>query len=135
MTSAKELSVKAKTLRVLTILFQQTRLLCEIASIDTEQETRLEALHYIQQCEDMIQDQIIEINVITVKLMSVIIIESKRIESISNILISPEWGRILQQIFYVFANDFVFMKREILFLKRHILANSLKELRNQYCRT
>jgi hypothetical protein len=94
-TSAPELSVKAKALRVLTILFQQTRLLGEIASIDTEQETRLEALHYIQQCEDMIQDQVIEINVIAVRLMSVIIIESKRIELISNILISPEWGKIL----------------------------------------
>jgi hypothetical protein len=93
-TNAPELSVKAKALRVLTILFQQTRLLGEIASINTEQETRLEALHYIQQCKDMIQGHIIEINIIAVKLMSVIIIESKRIESISNILISPEWGKI-----------------------------------------
>jgi hypothetical protein len=94
-TNTPELSVKAKALRVLNILFQQTRLLGEIASIDTEQETRLEALHYIQQCEYIIQDQIIEINVIAARLMSVIIIESKRIESISNILISPEWGKIL----------------------------------------
>ena len=92
MTSASELSVKVKALHVLTILFQHTRLLGEIASINTEQEIRLEALHYIQQCEDMIQNHIIEINIIAVRLMSVIIIESKRIESISNILISPEWG-------------------------------------------
>ncbi|CAB4424502.1 unnamed protein product [Rhizophagus irregularis] len=97
-TSAKELNVKAKALCVLTILFQQTRLLCEIASIDTEQETRLEVLHYIQQCEDLIQDKVIEINVITVKLMSVIIIESKRIESISNILISPEWETYFSEL-------------------------------------
>ncbi|CAG8543699.1 6690_t:CDS:10 [Funneliformis caledonium] len=90
-TSAGELNVKTKALRVLTILFQQTRLLGEIVSIDTEQETRIEALHFIQQCEDMIQDKIIEVNVVAVKLMSVIIIESKRIESISNILIGSEW--------------------------------------------
>ncbi|RIA85785.1 hypothetical protein C1645_879079 [Glomus cerebriforme] len=97
-TSARELSVKAKALRVLTILFEQTRLLCEISSIDTEQEIRLEALHYIQQCEDMIQDQIIEINVIAVMLMSVIIIESNRIESISNILVSPEWETYFSEL-------------------------------------
>ncbi|CAG8535421.1 373_t:CDS:10, partial [Funneliformis mosseae] len=90
-TSAAELNVKTKALRVLTILFQQTRLLGEIVSIDTEQETRIEALHFIQQCEEMIQDKIIEVNVVAVKLMSVIIIESKRIESISNILIGSEW--------------------------------------------
>ncbi|CAI2172104.1 11361_t:CDS:10, partial [Funneliformis geosporum] len=90
-TSAPELNVKTKALRVLTILFQQTRLLGEIVSIDTEHETRIEALHFIQQCEDMIQDRIIEVNIVAVKLMSVIIIESKRIESISNILIGLEW--------------------------------------------
>jgi len=93
-TSASEFSVKIRALRVLTILFQQTRLLGEIASIDTEQETRLEALHHVQQCEDMIQDKIIEVNLVVVKLMSVITIESKRIESISNIFISPEWGEL-----------------------------------------
>ncbi|CAG8612993.1 37913_t:CDS:2 [Gigaspora margarita] len=96
--NASEQIIKVKALRILTVLIKRGRLLADLLSQRSDQDLCIEALHSIQNCEDIIHDITSEVSIIAAQFCTELIIETRRIVSRTDILIWTEWNTYISEL-------------------------------------
>lgn len=98
MVNASEQITKVKALRILTVLIKRRRLLADLLLQRSDQDLYIEALHSIQNCEDMIHDITSEVSILQLNFVLKLIIETRRIVSHTDILIWTEWNTYISEL-------------------------------------
>ncbi|CAG8816621.1 14511_t:CDS:2, partial [Racocetra persica] len=96
--SASEQIIKVKALRTLTVLIKRGRLLADLLSQGSDQDLCIEALHYIQNCEDMIHHITGEVSIVAAQFCTELVIETRRIVLHTNISIWEEWNTYVGEL-------------------------------------